>query len=51
VQSRNGVPDGREHSLDLMLAALVDAQLDATRAEPAGLRRARRAVGEVDSLA
>jgi len=50
VQSRDGVPDGREHPLDLVLAALVNAQLDPAGAEAVGLRRARRAVVQLDPL-
>ena len=48
MQARHGVPDGREHPLDLVLAAFVDAELDASGAEAAGLRGARRAVVELD---
>ena len=37
-----GVADGREHPLHLVLAALVDRQLDATRPEAVRLRGAER---------
>ena len=36
--------DGREHALDLVLAALVQRELDPRWAEQAGLRRRGRAV-------
>jgi hypothetical protein len=31
MQARDGVADCREHALHLVLAALVDAELDVTR--------------------
>ena len=43
--------DGREHPLDLVLAALVEDELDATAAEAARPRRRRRAVVELDAVA
>ena len=41
VQAQHGVADGGEHALHLVLAALVDRQLDRAPAEPARARRAR----------
>src|SRR5437660_949745 len=38
------------HALDLVLAALVDRQLDPARAEAAGASRRRRTVVELDTL-
>jgi hypothetical protein len=32
VEARHRVADGREHPLDLVLASLVEDELDATRA-------------------
>ena len=51
MQSRDGVADGREHPLHLVLAAFVDAELDAAGPEAAGVRGARRPVVELDAVA
>jgi hypothetical protein len=51
MQSGDRVADGREHSLHLVLAALVDGELDAARPEAAGGRRAGRPVVQLDALA
>jgi hypothetical protein len=48
VETSHGVPHGREHALDLVLAALVDRELDRVRAEEPGFGRCGRAVVEVD---
>jgi hypothetical protein len=48
MQAGDRVPDGREHPLDLVLAAFVDAELDAARTESAGQRGAGQAVVELD---
>ena len=49
MQARDRVADRREHPLDLVLAAFVDAELDCAGAEPAGLRGRGRAVVELDA--
>src|SRR5262249_30597558 len=49
MQLPHRVADGREHPLHLVLAALVDRQLDAAGAEAAGARRGAAAVVEVDA--
>jgi len=51
VQLRDGVADGREHPLHLVLAALVDGALDAAGAEMASGRGTSRAVVQLDALA
>ena len=43
--------DGLEHPPHLVLATFVDGDLDAPRAEPTGLRGARRAVVQLDPCA
>jgi len=44
------MPDGGEHPLDLVLASLVEHELDATRAEAADARGSRATVVELDPL-
>ena len=51
MQPRHRVADGREHPLDLVLAALVEDELDATRAEAAGSGGRGAAVVELHALA
>jgi hypothetical protein len=48
MEARDRVADRGEHALDLVLAALVEGELDAGRAEAAGLRRCGPAVVELD---
>jgi hypothetical protein len=50
VQPDDRVPDGLAHPLDLVLAALVEGQLEAARREAADLCRRRAAVLELDAL-
>jgi hypothetical protein len=50
VQPDDRVADGLAHSLDLVLAALVDAQLEPARAETPNVGRRGAAVLEVDAL-
>jgi hypothetical protein len=50
VQPRDRVPHRGEHPLDLVLAALVDAQLDRRGSEQAGLRGGGQAVVELDAF-
>ena len=49
VEPHDRVADRRAHALDLMLAALVQHELDPSRAESAGPRGSRRPVVELDA--
>ena len=49
MQAEDRVPDGLEHPLHLVLAALVHRELDERRAEQAGTRGRGRAVVELDT--
>jgi excinuclease ABC subunit C len=51
VEQRHWVPDGGEHPLDLVLASLVEDELDAPRAEAACPGRSRAAVLELHAAA
>src|SRR4051812_6313595 len=51
VESRDRVADGGEHPFDLMLASLVQDELDATAGKAARPRRCSRAVVELDPVA
>jgi hypothetical protein len=50
VQAGDRVADRLEHALDLVLAALVDAELDSRRAEPARAGGTGTPVVELDAL-
>src|SRR4051812_25402826 len=50
VQAYNRVPDGLEHPLDLVLAALVDGHFDAGRSDPADASGSAAAVLELDAF-
>ena len=51
LERPDGVPDGLAHAPDLALAALVDAQLEDVRAQPAHVGRGGAPVVELDALA
>src|ERR687892_480470 len=50
-QPSHGMADRLEHALDLMLATLVQRELDEPRHKQARLGRSRAAVSELDALA
>ena len=50
MQPSHGVADGLEHPLHLVLAALVDRELELRRAEPANACRRGASVLQLDSL-
>ena len=50
MQAANRVANRLEHALDLMLAALVDRELDPRGPEPLHARRRSRPVVELDPL-
>src|SRR5262249_57928732 len=49
VEAPDGVADGGQHPLHLMLAPLAECELDARGAETAGPRRRRLPVVELDA--
>jgi hypothetical protein len=50
MKARHRVADGDEHPLHLVLASLMENELDATRAETARFRGSREAVLELDTF-
>src|SRR5207244_2209426 len=50
METADGMADGLAHPLDLVLAPLVERQLDRRGPEEPGLRRRRKAVVELDTF-